>query len=506
MHSLSVRAEDPDGLIGTRLDGGVLVATIDMPGRTMNVFSWVMMDALDALMDRIERDEAVTSVVITSGKSSFLAGADLDMVRDFTTSVKSRPRAEVCTTTRRLGRQFVRLEALAKPTVAAINGLAFGGGLELTMACSYRIVADDPRIQLGTPEVLLGLLPGAGGTQRLPRLIGTEKGLEYLLSGKSIAPRPSLERGLVDEMVPRGELLARATAKARELAISGKRRTLNQCLDPAPFDFNLPGAPQTIASHFGYPPAVTSRYPAYLAIVRAVIEGANMPIAEGNDNEMERFLDLISDPTAGRMVTTLFIDRQRADKQAAPFAGVRDFGVAMTASGPLADAMVAALGRAKVAMVHPDPSANLVIVSGNAASDSSFTLLQTAHDCAAGGGGLHLRHSLSHGSVLEIVLIRDDERTMAAALTLAGKLRATPFVRRGSTSFIAALAEADARTAGLDEDRRVEAMAITAEHFAARENIGDRAMADVAAVVSGLFPAYAGGPFAFANRDGVAWA
>ena len=116
--------------------------------------SWALMDAFDQLMDRVEGDASVRAVVLTSGKrSGFLAGADLQMVRGFSAAGRTQGRQAMFEMCGRLGRQFVRLEACPKPWVAAVNGLALGGGLELAMACRARVVGDDPRIQLGLPEI-----------------------------------------------------------------------------------------------------------------------------------------------------------------------------------------------------------------------------------------------------------------------------------------------------------------------------------------------------------------
>ena len=123
----------PEPLIRTEQRGRVLLAVIDMPGRTMNVFSDGLMDALEALIDRVEADHGIDALVLTSGKSAFIAGADLEMVRGYAAMGRTESRAELHATCGRLGRLFVRLEALAKPTVAALNGLALGGGLEVAM-------------------------------------------------------------------------------------------------------------------------------------------------------------------------------------------------------------------------------------------------------------------------------------------------------------------------------------------------------------------------------------
>src|SRR5208283_5179015 len=113
---------------------------------------------------------------------------------------------------------FERLARCAKPVVAAINGACLGGGLEWALACSYRLCTDSPKTQLGLPEVQLGLLPGAGGTQRLPRLIGIAQALDLILTGKSVRPNKARKLGLVDEVVPKPLLLEVALARARALA------------------------------------------------------------------------------------------------------------------------------------------------------------------------------------------------------------------------------------------------------------------------------------------------
>ena len=194
-----------DTYIRTELDAdGILLATIDMPGRAMNVFSRDMMDALEQIIARAESDVEVRGVVLTSGKAAFLAGADLEMIRMFAERARSGATEELHELFGHLGRLFRRLELSPKPFVAAINGLALGGGLEVCMACHGRVVADDTAIQLGLPEIKLGLLPGAGGTQRLPRLVGTAAGLRMLLCGDAVSPREALELHLVDEVQLQG--------------------------------------------------------------------------------------------------------------------------------------------------------------------------------------------------------------------------------------------------------------------------------------------------------------
>ncbi len=326
-----------DALISTTLgEAGILTAVIDMPGRTMNVFSAELIDALDVLLDRVETDAAVSAVVLTSGKSSFLAGADLTMVRGFTERAKVASHDEMFQLCGRLGRQFVRLEASAKPWVAAVNGIALGGGLELALACRERLVVDDPRIQLGTPEVRWGLLPGAGGTQRLPRLAGFEPALDILLTGRSISAHTAVELGIFAHAVPAAKLLDDATALARSLIgqpLQFKRKFNHLAQTDVPsFD---PATARAIATRHNIGDDDFERYPAYSAIIVSVLKGARLPLAQANGVEMTQFLQLMFNPVAGRRVRTLFLERLRAEKE---LAASDRFHIMRVAVGPISAA------------------------------------------------------------------------------------------------------------------------------------------------------------------------
>lgn len=492
-------------MIRTERRGNILLAIIDMPGRTMNVFSWGLMDAFDALLDRIEHEPEIVAVVMTSGKDTFLAGADLEMVRDFTHGARAIEDAALVERTGRLGRLFVRLEAMSKPFVAAINGLALGGGLELTMACHARLVADDPRIQLGLPEIKLGLLAGAGGTQRLPRLIGIEKGMEFLLNGLSLKPADAHALGLVDEIVPAAELVERAMSLAGDLAGKPIRPRFAARLDRGPFDFDAPDAIRRITRHFGYADRVTSRYPAYDFIVRAVIEGAEMPIREGDHNEILRFVDLIRDPVAGNMVSSLFLNRQKADKLPFQPHVPKAQRYVMAAAGNAAEALAAALQAAKATLVSPAMAVEGDIIIGPPGSTADLVLLTLAGDRKGAGTGIVVRRSREYGTAIEI-LAGDDEAGALKALALGRQLRATPFIHRTSRSLLLAM---EAAAAHIPPDPASDTALLDAQAAAAaviqREGgIEDPAMADVISVVSGVFPAYAGGPFTYIGQKSAA--
>ena len=297
-------------------DDGVLLARIDMPGRAMNVFSRSLMDSITQLVKRAEDDPAVRAVVLTSAKSSFLAGADLEMIQMFTQRAHTGSTAELHELFGYLGRLFRRLEQSPKPFVAAINGLALGGGLEVCLACHARVVADDPAIQLGLPEIKLGLLPGAGGTQRLPRLVGTAKGMQMLLTGEPVAPAEALALGLVHEVVPIDQLIDAAKRRARALVQPRAPWDLPSAkFDSRPFDFSDPAAAHAeVASAIGITAYQLRYYPAYKAILDCVIGGWSLPMTEGGEHEMRVFVELMRDAVPGNMVRTLFLNRQKAAK------------------------------------------------------------------------------------------------------------------------------------------------------------------------------------------------
>ena len=198
---------------GYQVDDGVALIVIDLEGEPVNTLSPKTGEAFIALLERAERDPAVKAVVFTSGKKdSFIAGAKIDFLQTLGTA------QEAAAASRNGQREFDRLEAYPKPVVAAIHGACLGGGLEWALACTYRIATDSPKTSLGLPEVQLGLIPGAGGTQRMPALIGAQAALDLILAGKSVKPSKAKKLGLVDEVVAVPLLRSVALKRARELA------------------------------------------------------------------------------------------------------------------------------------------------------------------------------------------------------------------------------------------------------------------------------------------------
>ncbi|HET9596635.1 MAG TPA: fatty acid oxidation complex subunit alpha FadJ [Anaeromyxobacteraceae bacterium] len=199
---------------------GVATLLLDVPGEPVNTLSQAVGEELTEILRGLEKDPAVRAMVVASGKKDgFVAGAKIEMIQ----AVQNAAEAEALS--RAAQRGFDELENASKPVVAAVHGACLGGGLELALACRWRVASDDRRTQLGLPEVQLGLIPGAGGTQRLPRLIGIAAALDLILAGKSVRARKAQKLGLVDEVVPAPILLDVARRRARELADGTLRRS-----------------------------------------------------------------------------------------------------------------------------------------------------------------------------------------------------------------------------------------------------------------------------------------
>ena len=312
-------------------DGGIATLTIDMPGRPMNVMTPAVNEELERAVERVATDPSIRGAIVTSGKDAFMAGADLKWLeKELATA---RPAAEVYERHSAVNRILRRLETCGKPFVAAINGTALGGGLEVCLASHYRIAARNPKARLGLPEVTVGLLPGGGGTQRLPRLVGVRKALELLTRGTHLAPEAALEYGIVHALAEPAELLD----EARRWIKDGGEAV-------QPWDrkgFRIPGGTgfdsQASAGVFMAGTAMVSasardNYPAPMAILSAVYEGTIVPIDTALRIESRYFTKLLMHPVARNMTRTLFVNKQAADKLAhrprnVPDSEVRKLGV-----------------------------------------------------------------------------------------------------------------------------------------------------------------------------------
>jgi len=180
---------------------GIVTLFWDMPGRTLNVLSFAAVAELAQVAETVATDASIKGLILTSGKDNgFCAGADLAEMEAYAGG-GSKDAQTAFELMMKLHRGFRRFETGGKPVVAAINGMALGGGLEIALACHYRIVADDPRIRLGFPEAQIGLIPGGGGTQRAPRLVGPGRAAWLMMSATRLTAAEAEEWGLVELVV-----------------------------------------------------------------------------------------------------------------------------------------------------------------------------------------------------------------------------------------------------------------------------------------------------------------
>jgi 3-hydroxyacyl-CoA dehydrogenase/enoyl-CoA hydratase/3-hydroxybutyryl-CoA epimerase len=289
---------------------GVAVVRIDVPGESVNSLRGNFAEELDQALDAIEKQNEVRAVVIASGKpDGFIAGADIKMLRAIRTA------NEAAELTKRGRQALERIENFSKPVVAAINGACLGGGLELTLACHARVASNDEKTRLGLPEVQLGLLPGLGGTQRLPRLVGAEAALDLMLTGKHLDAKRAQRIGLVDEVVPAAILVDVAVKRALELAgtsrrgerrLAGKRRVMEALLVKNPLGrsfFFDQAKKRTLSKTHG-------NYPAAERILEVVRIGLSRGAEAGYGAESQAFGELAVSAEARELIGIFFAQNE----------------------------------------------------------------------------------------------------------------------------------------------------------------------------------------------------
>ena len=308
------------------IDGdGIALVTIDLPGQSMNVWNEALMREFGAFVDEFCANDDIKGAVITSGKKSgFLAGADLRMLggqkasnmqEAFENSFALNATLRKFETSGQPAKKLLKGEAHAKPIACALNGLALGGGLELALACHYRVCADNPKIQLGLPEVQVGLLPGGGGTQRLPRLAGIQNAAMIATQGKPVDPATAKAQGFISDIAPGDEIVA----KAKEWVKANPKTA-------QPWDrkgFKFPGGagamdPRAVQFFIGAnamaQKTTMHNYPAVQYILSCLYEGSIVPIDTALRIESKYFTKLIASPQAKNMIRTLFVNKLAAEK------------------------------------------------------------------------------------------------------------------------------------------------------------------------------------------------
>jgi enoyl-CoA hydratase/carnithine racemase len=293
----------------------ILHLIFDAPGRSMNVFSNEAIHEIHAFANWLP-DSDVRGVVVRSGKASaFCAGADLGelgVAYDMIMAAAADKRKDVARDHfAPIGRAFRKLETAGIPVAVAINGLALGGGCEFALGCHYRVLADTPATALGLPESLVGLFPGGGGTQRMPRLIGVDRSLSVLLEGVRLSPAEALEFGAADAVVAPGEEVAEAERWIRSDP---------ECVQP----WDRPGWAGLVQNDVSTLVRTTrerimletsGHFPAPLAILDCLERGLVVPMDDAVSVELDIFADLIKRPEPRNMIQTLFIAKQDYDKR-----------------------------------------------------------------------------------------------------------------------------------------------------------------------------------------------
>ena len=308
---MTATAETTDriGMIGWSRDAdGIVTLTMDDPGQRANIMNATFQDSLGPVVDRLYHEQdGVTGVILTSAKDTFFAGGDLRLL----SSVTDETAPEFFAAAERLKAQLRRLETYPRPVVAALNGTALGGGLEIALACHHRIALDRPKAEFGLPEVTLGLLPGGGGVTRTVRLLGIADALtKLLLKGQRLRPAQAVETGIVDEL-----------AESPDELLAAARRWIAANPEPSqPWDrkgYKIPGG--TPAS-----PSFAAMLPAFPATLRKQLKGAPMPAphhilaaaVEGSQVDLDtalriesRYLtDLVRGQVAKNMISAFWFD------------------------------------------------------------------------------------------------------------------------------------------------------------------------------------------------------
>jgi 3-hydroxyacyl-CoA dehydrogenase/enoyl-CoA hydratase/3-hydroxybutyryl-CoA epimerase len=285
---------------------GIAILTFDLPGEKINKLTTPVMEEFDTVLDQLGDRKEIKALVFRSGKDgNFIVGADIAEIN----AVKARDAAE------RLARRgqeiFAKLESLPFPTVAAIHGPCMGGGLELALACAYRVISNDPKTALALPEIKLGIMPGFGGTQRLPRLVGLSNSLDLILTGKSIYPKKAKKIGLADEVTYKETIMQvamdkarKAVGKSRPETIRAKRPLAIKLLESNPLTRSLIYR----AAHKNVLKETRGNYPAPLAALDAVRYGLSHGRAAGYIYEARLLGELAPTEISKNLISVFYLN------------------------------------------------------------------------------------------------------------------------------------------------------------------------------------------------------
>jgi 3-hydroxyacyl-CoA dehydrogenase/enoyl-CoA hydratase/3-hydroxybutyryl-CoA epimerase len=445
---------------------GIALVTWNAPGRTMNVIDPTATQELSAIVEQTATDAAVKGIVVTSGKETFCAGADLTILetlsRTFAQVAASQgeeaANARFFEESRKWSLLCRRIETCGKPWAAAINGTAVGGGFELTLSCHYRVAADNPKTRLGLPEIKVGLFPGAGGTQRVARIMQPADALQFLLKGDQVSADRAKALKLIDAVVPAGDVIR---AAKNWIAANPSAK--------APWDvegFKLPGGPvQSKAGVAVFTPAnaiyrreTYDNYPAGRAIMQVVYEGLQLPMDQALRVESRYFAKILRSPEAAAMIRSLFVSLQEINKGARrPAAvprktfrkiGVLGAGFILARIEPTADYVALKDCDLVIEAVFEDRKIKEEVIGraqnvigeqtifGSNTSTLPITSLAAAFKDRSRFIGIHFFSPVERMNLVEIILGKDTgEAALAGALDYVRAIRKTPIVVNDSRGF-----------------------------------------------------------------------
>ena len=300
---------------------GIAVITWDLEDRSMNVLNARSMGEYRDILNKLIPDENVKGIILRSAKDAFIAGADLTSADVFgfdqVQEDKVKAAEKIYNGNMEMQLLFRSMETSGKPFVAAINGHALGGGFEICLACHYRVAIDDDKIQIGQPEAKVGLIPGAGGTQRVPRLAGVNQDIMgFLMAGTPFAPKKALSSGLIHEVTDADNLIAAAKKYINDDGKAVQPWDEKGYKFPGGLPYTPKGAMIWGASSSTLRKMSYNNYPAQSAILSAIYEGVQVPIDAALRIEARYFTKVVMDPVSMNMVRSLFVNMQALNKGA----------------------------------------------------------------------------------------------------------------------------------------------------------------------------------------------
>ena len=303
---------------------GIALITWDMPGRSMNVLDGEVLAELSDLVEKTTADTAVKGVVITSGKDSFCAGADLNVLQSLSVLYAKALKAkgeegaakEFFEESRKASLLYRRLETCGKPWVCALNGTAMGGGFELALACHYRVAAANPKTRVGLPEIKVGLFPGAGGTTRISRMMATQDALQFLMKGDQLNVERAKGMKLIDAVVPQDQMIQNGKDWIKAGGSAKKPWDVDGYRLPSGPVYSKGGMMTWPAINAIYRRETYDNYPAARALVQSVYEGLQLPMDLALRVESRYFAHVVRSPEASAMIRSLFVSMQDLNKGA----------------------------------------------------------------------------------------------------------------------------------------------------------------------------------------------